>query len=229
MPRQGPIHLQTHGGEIRWRNLQVREIPTDEANSRLRGDDAALGFTSVFNGENLAGWLGAVDDYQVRDGAIVCREGRGGVLFTQDEYGDFAARVEFKLPPGGNNGLAIRYPGKGNPAYDGMTELQVIDNDAERYAELDARQYHGSAYGMVPAFRGYLRPAGEWNYEEVTVRGSIVKVELNGAIILNADLAEVDEYMADSPHPGKNLKKGHFGFAGHNDPVMFRNVAIRPL
>ncbi|MBI1321248.1 MAG: DUF1080 domain-containing protein [Candidatus Hydrogenedens sp.] len=229
LPARGPIHLQTHGGEIRWRNINVKEFTAEEANAMLRGDDAAAGFTSVFNGTDLTGWAGATDNYEVRDGAIVCKPDHGGNLFTEAEYGDFAARLEFKLPPGGNNGLAIRYPGEGNPAYDGMTELQVLDNTADQYKELDQRQYHGSAYGQVAAHRGYLRPVGEWNYEEVTVIGSKIKVELNGTVILDCDLNDVTEYMANSAHPGKDLKKGHFGFAGHNDPVMFRNIAIKTL
>lgn len=229
LPARGPIHLQTHGGEIRWRNILVRDVPADEANALLRGDDAELGFSSIFNGKDLTGWTGAVENYEVRDGAIVCKQGKGGNLYTSEEYADFVVRLEFKLPPGGNNGLAIRYPGQGQSAYTGMTELQILDDDAEKYAKLDATQYHGSAYGMVAAHRGHLRPTGEWNYQEVTVQGSTVKVELNGALILDADLSKVTEYKDDRPHPGKELTSGHFGFAGHNDPVMFRNVAIKRL
>ena len=66
-------------------------------------------------------------------------------------------RVEFKLPPGGNNGLAIRYPGSGRASYVGMCELQVLDDDDPKYAQIDPTQHHGSAYAMVPAHRGYLR------------------------------------------------------------------------
>jgi hypothetical protein len=229
LPARGPIHLQTHGGEIRWRNLQVRDVPAEEANRRLRGDDTAQGFVSIFNGTDLSGWAGAVDDYEVRDGAIVCREGRGGVLYTSDSFADFAVRVEFRLPPGGNNGLAIRYPGTGRASYDGMCELQIIDETSERFAKLDPRQYHGSAYGMAPAHRGFLRPVGEWNYQEVTVIGSTIRVELNGTVILSTDLSQITEYKDGRDHPGKVLTSGHFGFAGHRDPVMFRNVAIKRL
>ena len=229
LPARGPIHLQTHGGEIQWRNLYVREIKSDEANALLRGSDADKRFASLFNGRDLSGWQGATDNYEIRDGAIVCKEGKGGVLYGSETYGDFQARLEFKLPPGGNNGLAIRYPGEGDAAYGGMCELQVIDNTAEKYAELDARQYHASAYGMVPAQRGYLRPVGQWNYQEVTVRGPTIKVELNGTVILDADLSTVSDYMADSPHPGKDRTEGYFGFAGHSDPVMFRAIAVRKL
>jgi Domain of Unknown Function (DUF1080) len=138
--------------------------------------------------------------------------------------------VEFKLPPGGNNGLAIRYPGHGDTAYQGMCELQVLDDGDKRYeGRIDPRQAHGSAYGMVPAKRGYLRPVGQWNFEEVTVRGSKIKVELNGTVILDTDLADVKEFMANSPHPGKDRTSGYFGFAGHSDPVEFRNVSIKSL
>jgi len=229
LPATGPIHLQTHGGEIRWRNIYVREISADEAIAKLRGDDKAAGFKSIFNGKDLKGWAGELANYEVIDGAIVCKPEHGGVLHTEEEYGDFVVRVEFKVPPGGNNGLAIRYPGTGNAAYDGMTELQVLDDDADQYKELDKRQYHGSVYGQVAAHRGYTRPAGEWNYQEVTVQGSTIKVELNGTVITNADLSTVTEFMNNDPHPGKDLKKGYFGFAGHNDPVMFRNIAIKKL
>ncbi|HVV70242.1 MAG TPA: DUF1080 domain-containing protein, partial [Verrucomicrobiae bacterium] len=230
VPPKGPIQLQTHGGEIRWRNVYIREIGSDEANKLLRGKDPA-GFESVFNGKDFEGWGGPVDNYQVKDGAIMCRAGKGGTIYTKEEYQDFVARLEFKLPPGGNNGLAIRFPGQGDTAYDGMCEIQVLDDNYEKATgdKIDPRQAHGSAYGMVAAQRGYQHPIGEWNYEEVTVKGPTIKVELNGTVILNCDLSTVHEFMHDSKHPGKDRTKGYFGFAGHNDPVMFRNISLKKL
>src|SRR5262249_38724501 len=139
------------------------------------------------------------------------------------------ARLEFQLPPGGNNGLAIRYPGNGDTAYEGMCELQILDDTAEQYRTLDPRQYCGSAYGMVASQRGDLRPIGEWNFEEATIKGSTIRVELNGTVILDTDLSKVTDYLAGHAHPGKDRKSGSFGFAGHNDPVAFRNVQIKPL
>jgi hypothetical protein len=225
---KGPIQLQTHGGEIRWRNIFVRKIGTDEANAYL-AKYSGEGFKDLFDGKTLAGWTGATDNYEVVDGAIQCKEGRGGVLHTEDQYQDFVVRLEFLVPPGGNNGLAIRYPGQGDTAYTGMCELQVLDNESPKYNNLDPRQYHGSAYGMVAAKRGFNRPAGEWNYQVVTVKGPTIQVELNGSVILNADLSKVEELMANTPHPGKDRTEGFFGFAGHNDPVRFRNISIKKL
>ena len=228
LPRTGPVQLQTHGGEIRFKDLYIRDIGSDEANDLLsrHADD---GFESIFNGRDLRGWAGPVDNYVVEDGAIKCRPGKGGTVYTEEEYGDFVVRFEFKLPPGGNNGLAIRYPGNGDTAYQGMCELQVLDNTAEKYKNLKEWQYHGSAYGMVPARRGYQRPVGEWNFQEVTVIGSTVKIELNGNIILDADLSAIDRPASGREHPGRTRTSGHFGFAGHNDPVMFRDVRIKRL
>lgn len=226
---RGSIQLQTHGGEIRWRNLFVREIPSHEANLILatRGDE---GFDSIFNGRDFTGWSGAVDEYEVIDGAVLCQPGHGGNIFTAAEYGDFALRLEFRLPPGGNNGLAIRYPGEGNAAYDGMTELQVLDTNHPIYAgRLKPRQYHGSAYGIQAAHNGFLRPVGQWNFQEVTVQGSTIKVELNGTVILDVDLSTITEYAGGREHPGKDRTSGHFGFAGHGDAVRFRRMRIKTL
>ena len=231
VPVKGPISLQTHGAEIRWRNIFLREIGHEEANKILASKNEQ-GFKSVFNGRDFTGWAGPLENYEVKDGAIVCLPKKGGNIYTKEEYSDFMARLEFKLPPGGNNGLAIRYSGNGNTAYDGgMCELQVLDDNYEKATgeKIDPRQAHGSAYGMAAAARGYQRPIGEWNFEEVTVTGSKIKVELNGFVILDTDLSKVTDFMANSPHPGRERKSGHFGFAGHNDPVAFRDIRLKSL
>lgn len=227
--RTGPIQLQTHGGEIRWRNVLIREIGTDEANSLLAAKTSASDSSLAFNGKDFEGWQGDLDSYEIVDGAIQCKPGKGGNLFTKDIYADFEATLEFKLPPGGNNGLAIRFPGEGRPHLDGMCELQVLDSEHEKYANLNPSQYHGSAYGLVPAERGFLRETGEWNFQRVHVQGSRIQVELNGFPILDADLSKVTKSKDGDLPPGINNKAGYFGFAGHNDPVAFRNIRLRNI
>ncbi len=227
--RSGPIELQNHGNMLWFRNLSLREIPLEESLTILASQaQDADAFTSIFNGGDFSGWTGDLQSHEIRDGAIVCKPGQGGVIFTEKEYSDFIARLEFKLPPAGNNGLAIRIPGTGQPYINGL-ELQVLDSEHPSYPALDPRQYHGSVYGLVAAHRGYLRPAGEWNFQQVTVRGSLIKVELNGFTILNADLSQVTKSKDGEVPPGARRTSGHFGFAGHNDPVAFRKISIREL
>ncbi len=233
MPKTGPVQLQTHGGEIRWRNVFIREIPGAEANALLRAADRTAGFYAILTeATGTKGWGGPIDEYDFVDGVLRCKPGKGGLVhYKTEEFANFTVLLDFNLPPGGNNGLAIRYPGQGDTAYSGMCELQVLDDNYEKAtnSKIDARQAHGSAYGMAAAHRGFQRPPGEWNYQRVTVNGSRIEVELNGTRILDADLATVKEFMANSPHPGKDRTQGYFGFAGHNDPVAFRQVEVRKL
>lgn len=244
--QRGPIQLQTHGAEIRFRNISLQEFSDTESNEILRKAESEeleknVNFNALFNGNDLAGWKGATGNYTVSDGAIQCMKGKGGVLYTEKSYGDFVFRFDFQLPPAGNNGIAIRYPSveeieqlpkdlrHGDAAYVGMTELQVLDDGHPNYKNIDPRQAHGSAYGMAPAKRGFLRPTGQWNHEIITVTGSKILVELNGTRILDTDLATINEYMNNTPHPGKDRASGHIGFAGHSDPVKFRNIEVVPL
>ena len=229
LPAKGPIHLQTHGGEIRWRNIFVREIDDEEANAYLRSNESNVGFYPLIKDKNLTGWMGDKTGKKYVDDIL--HWSGGGHFFTKKQYGDFVFRFEFIMPPEGNNGLAIRFPNATNPAYEGMCELQILDHDDKRYATIDPRQAHGSAYGMAGAHRGYFRPYGEWNYQEVAVVGSTIRVELNGTVILDTDLSKITEYMADKAHPGKSLKEGHLGFAGHGSEhyFKFRNLSIKEI
>ena len=173
---RGPIYLQTHGAETRFRNVFVREIPADEANKELAqiegGED---GFQSVFNGRDFSGWIGATDSYDVVDGAIQCKPGHGGNLLTNDAYDNFVVRLEFKLPPGGNNGLAIRAQIARRATWPTTRSRFKCSTIRRRSTKTyTTYQFHGSLYGLAPAVRGYLRPVGEWNYEEVIVDGDNV-------------------------------------------------------
>lgn len=187
------------------------------------------GFKPLFNGTDLSGWQGATDGYHVVDGELVGREGVGGVLFTEEQFTDFEVRLDFALPPAGNNGLAIRYPGTGRASVDAMCEIQLLDDDSEKYKTLDPRQYTGAVYGMVAPTRGHLKPQGEWNSMSVIVKGSTITIDLNGAKIIDADISKVTEFKDNTVHPGKDRKSGYFGFAGHSDPVRFRNIRIKRL
>jgi hypothetical protein len=154
----------------------------------------------------------------------------GGNLYTEKEYSDFIFRFEFQLTPAANNGLGIRTPLTGDAAYVGM-ELQILDNTAPVYANLQPYQYHGSVYGVIPAKREYLKPVGEWNYEEVTAIGTKIKIVLNGTTIVDGDIAGPRDNgtMDHNDHPGLKNTTGHIGFLGHGSLVKFKNIRIKEL
>jgi hypothetical protein len=198
----------------------------------LSKKERKAGFELLFDGTHVDRWIGNKVAYAVEDGAIVVKPsgGSGGNLYTEQEYGDFELRFEFMLTPGANNGLGIRTPTKGDAAYVGM-ELQILDNEAEKYRNLKPYQYHGSVYGVMPAKRGFLKPTGDWNQQTVVAKGSRIQVILNGETILDGDIREASANgTADgNKHPGLLNPKGHIGFLGHGDVVKFRNFRIRSM
>ena len=190
------------------------------------------GFTRLFDGKTLDGWKlvhGHGPGYVVKDGAIVCPLDGGGNLFTEKEYSNFIFRFEFKTEPGGNNGVGVRAPLEGDAAYAGM-EIQILDDQHEKYkGKIRSEQHHGSVYDVIPARTGFLKPAGQWNSEEIMMTGSRIRVTLNGVIILDADLNIVKEPEVLKKHPGLKRASGHIGFLGHNSLVEFRNIRIKKL
>jgi hypothetical protein len=205
------------------------------------------GFTPLYNGKDLSGWVyGRRGDgsenrtgkgYQVENGVLFTTKEDGGNLFTEKEYADFVLRFEFKLSPNSNNGIGIRAPLKGDAAYAGM-EIQILDDSGSEYQKLRPEQYHGSVYNMFAARRGSQKPVGEWNSEEITVRGRQITVKLNGNTIVDANLDEVkDEALLakqrdlTKPDGARGIAnaKGHIGLLGHGTRVEFRNIRVKEL
>ena len=212
----------------------ARMMPAPEAEKLATAQPASRApepsFVSLFNGKDLTGWAGDVEGYEARDGAIRSSsrpDKLATIYFFRKQYTDFVARVEFRLSPGANSGLAIRYPGEGNPSESGMCEIQILDDTAPQYANRESRQKHGSLLGMVAARSGRLRPVGEWNAQNVTVQGSKIKVDLNGGVILDTDLSQAHDFM--QPHPNKDRTSGYFGLTGIEGPVEFRKIEIMEL
>ncbi len=225
------IELQAHGSKVAYRDIFIKEIPRPEP-FRLSSEEEKEGFRILFDGTHLDRWTGNKRDYAVESGNIVLHpsKGSGGNLYTKDQFDNFVFRFEFMLTPGANNGLGIRTPLEGDAAYMGM-ELQILDNDAPIYEKLAIYQYHGSVYGVIPAKRGFLKPVGEWNYQEVIADGDHIKVILNGTTILDGNIREASKNgtIDKREHPGLLNKTGHIGFLGHGSKVKFRNIRIKEL
>ncbi len=226
----GTIELQAHGSQLAFRDIYVREISSPDFG--LTNEEKRDGFKSLFNGANLEGWTGNKVDYSAENGTIIIspKSGDHGNLYTEKEYSNFVFRFEFQLTPGANNGLGIHAPLEGDAAYVGK-ELQILDNTADIYSDLHEWQYHGSIYGVVAAKRGFLKPVGEWNAEEVRVNGNRITIILNGETIVDADYVKASAAgtLDGNEHPGIKRKTGHIGFLGHGSVVKFRNIRIKEL
>ncbi len=227
------IELQAHGSEVEYKNIYIREFKPVEPIT-LSAEEEKDGFQLLFDGVSMDQWQGNTTDYVAEDGCIVMypSTGFGGNLYSVKEYDNFVLRFEFQLARGTNNGLGIRTPMNVDAAYNGM-ELQIIDNDAPVYANIEKWQVHGSVYGIYAAKRGFLKPVGEWNVQEVIADGNRIKITLNGVVITDVDIAEASQNntktLDGKSHPGLLNEKGYIGFLGHGSHVKFKNIRIKEL
>jgi len=196
------------------------------AGSARAVDDRAI---PLFDGRGLSGWTvvgGKPGNWRAEGAEVACRGDGKDWIGTNREYVDFALTLDYRLEPGGNSGVLLRAPRKGDPSFAGL-EIQLLDDDAPAYRGLRPWQYTGSVYGVAAARRGAARKAGEWNSLAVRLEGSRVVVGLNGSVILDDDLARHPEALPG--HPGVARVRGLIGLQSHGDPVRFRNLAIREL
>lgn len=228
MPHPIKITPLLFAGIILW-------LATNGGNAaELSKEEQAAGFVSLFNGKNLDGWQGARETYVVEKGVLVCKahgsedHSTHQNLFTAKQYSDFAFRFEFRLQSGANNGVAVRSPLRGNPSKVGM-EIQILDDDADRYKNLDPHQYHGSVYMIAPAKRGHLKPVGQWNSQEILFNGRHAKITLNGVVIVDVNLDKSGDEKYLDRNTGKVRTEGYLGFLGHGSRVEFRNIRIKEL
>lgn len=183
------------------------------------------GFIPLFNGRDLCGWSGVTSDasasWKVEQGMIVCTGQRGTWLRSRDVYGDFNLRFDYRLRPGGNSGIYLRVPADGAHREGGGAEVQLLDDQAERYRKLEPAQYCGSIYKVAPAMHHVARPAGEWNTMEINCRGTSYRVTHNGVVVVDAPEKEFPELK-------ERFVQGYLGLQNHNEEVWFRNLRIGP-
>jgi hypothetical protein len=198
------------------------------AASRARAEE----FTKLYNGKDLAGWHvqeGKIESWKANGEMISCVAPGGGFLTADKEYGDFELRLEYRIGPGGNSGVGIRYPRGKHPSTEGI-EIQILDDASPKYKDLEASHRNGSIYTHVAPKAQAARPPGEWNQYVIRCQGPMIVIHLNGVEIQNAN---VDQY-ADSLGKGKTPlsarpRRGCIGLQSHGDQVDFRNIEIREL
>ena len=198
--------------------------------------ESEAGWKLLFDGETLQGWRGYDSKelpvgWSVEEGLLHFSNGRGD-LVTNEEFSDFELSLEWRVSGGGNSGIfylaALGY----EQIYMSAPEMQVLD-DAAHQDGGDALTSAGAAYGLYPAPRGVVRPAGEWNAARIRVENEHVEHWLNGQKIVDYVIGSPDwqervsnSKFSDWPGYGK-ARSGHIGLQDHGDEVWFRDIKIR--
>ncbi len=204
----------------------------------LTDAERADGWRLLFDGESLDGWRGfrrdsAPNGWKAVDGTLA-RVGEGGDLITEDRFRDFELSLDWRVGPGGNSGIFYLANEDTRWIFEGAPEMQVLD-DAGHPDGASRLTSAGSNFGLYPAPRGVVRPAGEWNTARIIVRDGHVEHWLNGQRVVEYELGSDDwrRRVADSkfaqwPSYG-HAREGHIGLQDHGDPVWYRNIKIRPI
>ena len=188
------------------------------------------GFTPLFDGKTLTGWharsekQAQAEEWTAVDGVLKAKAGNSW-LATDKEYGDYILKLEWRVPENGNSGIFIRVPelkpGE-HPWVQGI-EIQVLDDKGPQYAgKLKPWQYSGSLYGAVAADQSAFAGARKWNAYEITCRGDLVTIVLNGKKVAEGDMSKIEELKS-------RPRKGIIGLQNHGTDVEFRNIQIKEL
>jgi len=196
----------------------------------LRAEDKE--FVKLYNGKDLTGWHvqnGSIEAWKADGEKLSCVKPGGGWLTSDKQYGDFELKLEYKIGPGGNSGVGLRYPSVGDPAHAGM-EIQILDDDHAQYKDkLKPAQYTGGIYYQAPAKARAAKPPGSWNRYEIRCKGPLVKIRLNGELIQDVNVEEYTKAEGAYKPLAERPRVGHVGVQSHGDPVDFRNIEIREL
>ncbi|MGQ0701675.1 MAG: 3-keto-disaccharide hydrolase [Gemmatimonadales bacterium] len=204
----------------------------------LTPDEQRAGWRLLFDGRTSTGWRSYSRDslpagWQAVDGGLT-RVGPGGDIITREPFRDFELSLEWMVKPGGNSGIFYRVALGSEFMYYSGPEMQVLDDAAHRDG-VSPLTSAGAVYGLYPAPRGLVRPAGQWNTARIVVRGSQVEHWLNGQHIASYELGSADwtrrvreSKFAQWPEYGK-AAEGHIGLQDHGDWVAYRNIKIREL
>jgi len=235
--KRGPIQLQTHGGEIRWRNMLIREIPAGEAERRPPAVPAEdKGFMPLFNGKDLDGWVGSQGQpapWRVLNGELEIVPGQGNIM-TRESFGpDFQLHAEFNIPlyadrkgqARGNSGIFLL----------GRYEIQILDSyDNPQPPERAC----AALYGQIGPSRNVCKPPNEWQTYDITFHAPRLdaskKVVKRGELtVVHNGVVVLDKGAFDAPSAGglsrEVVTTGPILLQEHGSAIRFRNLTIKPL
>lgn len=198
-------------------------IITFAAGCTSHSRDSAESTLSLFNGQNLDGWvIESNGDFSVQDGYLRINRGTGW-LRSQKSFGDFVLEMEFRfLEKEANSGIFVRTgPTSKNDEGgwpDNGYQVQCKDTITEDRALATMIPYGAPPFEHESdreALARAYRPTGQWNRYEITCQGEILQVKLNGVLITTAT-------------PIKN-HQGHVGIQAEHGLLEFRKIDITPL
>ncbi len=192
------------------------------------------GFTSIFNGANLAGWHvsmtnhhGNTREWRVLEGNLTGRQspaGNGGILLTDKRYKNFEVYLEVKPDFGCDGGLFLRSNAAGQ-AYQVMLDYLEGGNIGGIYGERLEGVERTPSQGWEDVWK-----KDDWNAIRARTVGNPphITVWLNGKKI--TDFQDTANHAAGGAEDGMIAVQVHSGKRwAANGYHRFRNIAVKEL
>lgn len=252
------------GTEIQWRDIRIitdsvskyskpTALPAINTHNKLTPAEKDSGWQMLWDGSSTDGWRGARLDnfpsegWEINDGILTVlasggeESAAGGDIVTEETYGDFELKLDFKLTEGANSGIKYYVDtdiNKGPGSSIGL-EYQLLDDAVHPDAKLgnhEGSRTLASLYDLIAADSTKLvNPVGSWNHARIISKGNHVEHWLNGIKVL--------EYERKSDHFRKlvaeskykvwpsfgEAEQGHILLQDHGDRVSFKNIKIKPI
>lgn len=142
----------------------------------------------------------------------------------EDLWHDFELHFEYRLVPGANSGIFLRWPAN-TDEHRGF-EIQLIDDHG---LEPNVNR-SGAIYDVVSPMFNMSRPAGEWNSMDIRVQGDRAVVMHNGWKVVDADLSLMTMPIGKFDTPfAEYATEGYIAFQDHGGEAWFRNVYLREI
>ena len=208
------------------------------ADNALTDLERKQGWLLLFDGLTTRGWMNSdrtAPRAPVTDGALNPHQAGHYMLVHTQQWSDFVLALDFKISPGCNSGVFVRtHSLTPRPGRDvGFNGLEIAIDDTLTAGFVDT----GALYDLSKPTRNAMRPVGEWNHIEITCRGALIGIVLNGEKVNSIDLAKFTEPnkrpdgtahkfdTAFKDHP----RKGYIGLQDHGSPCWYKNIKLRSL
>ncbi|MBE9602838.1 DUF1080 domain-containing protein [Pedobacter sp. MC2016-24] len=207
---------------------------------------AQKGFTKLFDGKTTDGWhtygkTTAGERWKVEDGAIHFNvnadKSQAGDLVTNEEYGNFHLKYDWKVAPKANSGLIFfvhEDPVKYKQTYSTGLEMQVLDNDGHPDGKI-TKHRAGDLYDLIKSSSEPVKPVGQWNTAEIICKDGKLEQYLNGVKVVSTTLWDDNwkSLVAGSKFANwenwGTFKSGKIALQDHGDEVWYKNILIKKL
>jgi hypothetical protein len=206
----------------------------------LAGGQTAPGWTPLFNGKDLSGWVNvntAPDTWRAEGGLLICSGHPIGVMRSDREYENFLLHIEWMhMEAGGNSGVfawSTAKPNERTRLPDGV-EIQMLELDWPKLNARDGVQppvayVHGELFGVngvttVPdnprgqrsrSIENRCLGRGNWNTYDVVAVDGVIKLAVNGVFVNGISRS--------------SQKRGYLCLESEGAEIRFRNIRILEL